>query len=124
MYVTPTWSDIHNSPTLSHTVVCNGEAYLINTIDCEAEKKTAEYCADKFEMAMNEVQEMGLTVVAGSTDNCSTMIKMREILLMKHENLLLYGCSPHMLNKLCEDVTPKELVGKINEASIINYWQT
>lgn len=114
------WSDIHNSPTLSHTVVCNADAYLINTIKCEAEKKTSEYCAEKFEEAMKQVEEMGLKIVAGSTDNCSTMVKMRDILCHKYPNMLFYGCSPHMLNLLCEDVTPKQVVAKINEV-IHNY---
>lgn len=109
------WSNIHNAPILSHSVICNGEAYLIDSIECKGDKKTALYCATKFEEAMLELQEQGFKVVAGSTDNCNTMVAMRRLLQAKYPELLLYGCTPHMLNKLCEEVSPKEVINKINE---------
>ncbi len=113
------WSNIHNAPILSHSVICNGEAYLINSIECKGKKKTAEYCASKFEETILQLQSQGFKVIAGSTDNCNTMIAMRRILKSKYPSLLLYGCTPHMLNKLCEVVSSKETLAKINEVEII-----
>ena len=113
------WSDIHNYPILSHTVVTpSGQAYLINAIETKDSIKTAEYCASKFMDTVEELKILGCTVVAGSTDNCNVMIKMRKTILERNPDLLLYGCTPHMLNLLCEDVSPKPIVAKINEVQL------
>lgn len=109
------WSNIHDAPIFSHSFIGNGEAYLIHSIECKGDKKTAEYCATKFEEAMFMLQEQGFKVVAGSTDYCNTIIAVRRLLQSKYPELLLCGCTPHMLNELREEVSPKEVLNKINE---------
>lgn len=105
---------------LTHTVVSDGEVFLINNIECEDNRKTSEYCAEKFIQAIDELRnEYKFNVTSGCTDNAASMVKMREILRERYPQLYFYGCSAHMLNLLCQDITLKLLIAKINEVSLI-----
>lgn len=47
------WSSVRNDPIMATSIHTGTDSYLLETLDCGAEKKTAEYCAD---VAMKSIE--------------------------------------------------------------------
>lgn len=109
------WSDVHNSPIISHTMVVEGKSFLLNAVECGSSTKDAKYCAEQLEKAIEEVKNFGGNPVCAVTDNCPTMVSMRGLLSAKSPEILFNGCSSHMLNCLSKDVSPQAQVNNIVE---------
>lgn len=73
----------------------------MEAVDTAANKKTAEYCKSLVQSAMQSAEEKyGCHVCNILTDNAKSMEKMRRLLKEDDEDLIVYGCSSHMLNLL------------------------
>lgn len=86
----------------------------MSTIDCVAEKKTAEYCADAATKCINYCStKFGKEVFAIVTDNEPKMTKLRDIISQSFPNIITYGCAAHYLNLVETEVAPKTAIGQI-----------
>jgi len=51
------WSGVRNDPIIATSIHTGSKAYLLQATDCGAEKKTAEYCAEKVEASLAVCKE-------------------------------------------------------------------
>lgn len=48
------WSSIHNDPIIATSIHTGAEPYLMSAVDCEAEKKTSDYC---LKLALEDIEK-------------------------------------------------------------------
>lgn len=107
------WSNIKNDPIIATCIHTGTYSYFLNAIDCEANAKTAEYCAKIANEAIDYCKkDLGVEVFAICSDNENKMVKARELLEKEHK-LITYGCSAHYLNLLANEVTNKTIMKHI-----------
>lgn len=112
------WSDIHNQPVIASCVHTGSKSYFVEAVDTGANKKTATYCASLAEQAMADTStKFNCTVRAVVTDNEKKMEVMRRELKENNPDLVVYGCSSHLLNLLGEDLTPKQVTSQVVEVN-------
>ena len=110
------WSSIKNDPIIATSIHTGKKSFLLNAIESEPVKKTAEYCAkiacDAIDLCEDQFNK---SIFAVCTDNENKMKSMREMLKVKHEKLITYGCSAHYMNLVAKEIFPKELTKHIIE---------
>ena len=109
------WTNIKNEPIIATCIHTGLKSFFLNAIDCASDKKTAEYCANITSEEIKQCNDFGIDVFAVCTDNENKMLKARELLKEKHENLITYGCSAHYLNLLAEEISKKDILKHIAE---------
>lgn len=87
-----------SEPVISHSITTGQKSYFFNAINAEENKKTAEYCCTLLAKTIREVQDLGADVVAVVTDNCASMVSMRELIEIDFPGIFTYGCHVHLLN--------------------------
>ena len=108
------WSNIHNDPVSGMCLHVENEAFFLEAVDTTSNKKTAEYCKSLVQKAITSAQEKyGCHVRNIVTDNAKSMEKMRRLLKEEDEDLIVYGCSSHMLNLLGQSVTQSAIIKHI-----------
>ena len=108
------WSNIHNDPVSAMCLHVENEAFFLEAVDTTSNKKTAEYCKSLVQKAITSAQEIdGCHVRNIVTDNAKSMEKMRRLLKEEDEDLIVYGCSSHMLNLLGQSVTQSAIIKHI-----------
>ncbi|CAG7828514.1 unnamed protein product, partial [Allacma fusca] len=104
------WSDIHQSAIITHAVICGHKAFLIESKDCEDSVKDYVFLSTEMLRVIQLVESTyNAKVIGVTTDNAPVMVKMQQEIKKHHTNMLIYGCSPHMLNHLCKDIIPAGL---------------
>ena len=112
------WSDIHNQPVIASCVHTGSKSFFLSADDTGSHKKTATYCASLAEKAVEDAKShFKCNVRAVVTDNEKKMEVMRQQLKDLNEELVVYGCSSHLLNLLGEDVTPSQVTKHIIEVN-------
>jgi hypothetical protein len=110
------WSDIHNQPVIASCVHTGEKSYFVTAEDTGSHKKTATYCAMLAEQAISDAAtKFGCTVRGVVTDNEKKMEVMRRELKEANPDLVVYGCSSHLLNLLGDDLTPTEITKQVVE---------
>jgi hypothetical protein len=110
------WSNIHNDPIAAICLHVDGEAFFLEATDTKANKKTAEYCKGLVQKAMKTASDKyGCRVRNVVTDNAKSMEKMRQLLHKDDDDLIVYGCSSHLLNLLGESLTSADVIKHIVE---------
>lgn len=108
------WSSIHNDAVIAHSFSDGKTNYLLNVRDTGANKKTAEFCYTLIDEAITEIKaKFGKDVFAVVTDNEAKMKKMRELVELRHPDIIVYGCSAHYANLLEESVTTADVMKHI-----------
>lgn len=109
------WSNVNSESLIVASIQWENSVYIVDSIDCSAERHTGEYLATVAEKQVQIAEaKFGVTVVALVSDNASNMTKMRKI-MTKGANILTYGCSAHQLNLLAKDLVPSELVTQVTK---------
>lgn len=105
------WSNTSSDSIIAVSIHTNNSTHLIDAIDCGAEKKTSEFCAEIAEKAINDFkQKYDKNIFAVCCDNENKMVKFRNIIAEKHPHILTLGCSAHYLNLLAKEITPKTIM--------------
>ena len=112
------WESVSHDPILAHSFHDGEKSHLLDVTDCGSHKKDSDYCLEKLEDAIEEIEEgLGKKVIGVVTDNENKMKKMKRLLKEKNKQLLAWGCQAHMLNLLEGDICDKAMLGKINDVS-------
>lgn len=120
------WSNVHNEPIVCCSAVLpTGATYLVDTVDTSGSPHTAENLADLVKQGIRKCKStFGAEVHSFVTDNASNIKRMREILKESEDadiDVIIYGCSVHLLNLLSADV---EVPGvKENIVCVIKYFR-
>ena len=95
------------------------KSYFLNAVDTGANKKTASFCAELFQLAISEAEaKFDCRTIGVVTDNEKKMESMRRKLCEVDNSLITYkGCSSHLLNLLGQDVTPQQVINPIVDVS-------
>jgi hypothetical protein len=110
------WSNVNRDAVLANCIHTGETSFLLNAIDCESNKKTAEYCAELAEKAIEHCKKnMGVEVFAICTDNENKMAKLRQIIDEKYKGIVSYGCSAHYINLLADEITNKDILKHVAE---------
>lgn len=110
------WSSVRNDPIIATTIHTGKDSYLLSAKDCEAEKKTADYCLETAVDSIRQCEDKyKRKVFAFCTDNENKMVKMRSELNKTFPELVTYGCSAHYLNLVEKEVAPKSIIKHVIE---------
>lgn len=110
------WSSVTNDPIIAHTFNDGKENYLLNIKDTGSNKKTAQFCFELMDEAIQDIQQrFGKDVFGVCTDNEAKMKKLRDLVLLKYPDMIVYGCSAHYANLLEGDITNSEIIKHIVE---------
>ena len=108
------WENNSSDPILAHSFFTGEKSYLHNIKDCGSTKKTAEYCLEALEEAIDQIHDQtGKDLVGVVTENEAKMVKMRALLLAKNPKMLCYGCKAHYLNLLENDIADQTILDKV-----------
>lgn len=108
------WSLNQNQPVIAHSLQCGTRTYFFDATYTGTNTKSAEYCFELLEKSIvnceiqNECKVIGVV-----TDNCSVMVKLRELISEKYPNLFVYGCNAHYLNCVGVKMTPSKKIEDI-----------
>lgn len=110
------WSSVKNDPIIAHSFYDGKENYLLNIEDTGSEKKTAQFCFELLDNAIQEIKRnFGKTVFAVCTDNENKMKRLRELVKEKYPEIVVYGCAAHYANLLEHDVSNSNIMKHIIE---------
>ena len=99
------WSSQSNDPIIAHCFTDGKQIYLHSLVDAGSTKKTAEYCFELLDTAIKEIEEKYKKPVYGIvTDNENKMKRVRQLVLQKYPDKIVYGCSAHYESLLQDDV--------------------
>ena len=105
------WSNCHNDPVIASSVQSGGKTFFLDSYDTGSMPKTAENCKSLCEESIERTkQKYNCTIRTVVTDNARNMNKMRDALKQDHPDIIVYGCSAHLLNLLGEDITPSNVI--------------
>ncbi|XP_045110374.1 uncharacterized protein LOC123504116 [Portunus trituberculatus] len=115
------WSNAHNDPVLVLSLLVDGKMYLIDCVDTKESRYTTDCLVEIAEINAKKVKEtFGCTVRSFVTDDYDVnMAEMRKK-LVNGENILIYGCSAHLLNLLLQEMQIRTMKEDITE--IIQYF--
>ena len=110
------WSNCHNDSIVASCLQVGSKSYLVGSHDTGSLSKTAENCKTLSQASIDPTEtDFNCTVTSVITDNASTMVKMRQGLLEDDPNLVVVGCSAHLLNLLGDDITPSAITKHVKE---------
>jgi hypothetical protein len=109
------WKTRTSEPVISHSITTGEKSYFLNAINAEENKKTAEYCCELLAKTIREVKDLGADVVAVVTDNCASMVSMRELIEVDFPGIFTYGCHVHLLNLIGKKFTPDDVICRVRE---------
>jgi len=90
------------------------KSYFVTAEDTTSNKKTTSYCASMARQAMSDAAtKLGCIVRAVVTDNEKKVEVMRRELQGANDDLVVYGCSSHLLNLLGDDLTPQQVTAQV-----------
>ena len=114
------WSNVANDPIIASSIQVHNKVYIVDIIDTNDEKHSAENLAIIADDHMQKAKEKyGVKIVAVVTDNAENMNSMRKKIQEK-ANVVQYGCSAHQLNLLAKDLlVPSQIVSRIVEVAKI-----
>lgn len=93
------WSSPQNEPIICHSVSTGEETFFLNGESAEENQKTSQFCLEILENNVEQAEtKYKCKVIAAVTDNCNAMISMRNLLLKKRPEFIVYGCNSHYLN--------------------------
>jgi hypothetical protein len=104
------WSNIRNESIVCVCVtdMIDNVVYLLETIDTKDNSHTSEYLLSLTETAIKKCESFGCIIGSVVTDNAANMNKMRLELAtcedISSQDILIYGCSAHILNLLAHDI--------------------
>ncbi|OXA53939.1 hypothetical protein Fcan01_10606 [Folsomia candida] len=107
------WSTIQQEPVIAHSAICNGQSFFLGAEATGGYPKTAEFCYSLFEKQLKQLETINCEVVGLVTDNCNTMLALQNLVKKNNPNVIVYGCSPHLLNLVGQHYTNKELMDKV-----------
>lgn len=112
---------------ISVTDVTDEKVHLVSTIDTEDISHTSEYL---LALAIKKIKEcLKLNYIPRSlvTDNASNMSKMRKEIATSEKvgkvDILIYGCSAHILNLLAQDIQIPAVAVKEQVKKIVKYFK-
>ena len=110
------WSSVRNDPIIAHSFNDGKYNYLLNIKDTGSEKKTAQFCFQLLDDAIQEIQrDLGKTVFGVCTDNEAKMKSLRQLVKRSYPDILVYGCGAHYANLLEEDVNNTQVLKHVVE---------
>lgn len=110
------WSNIKNDPIFACSIHTGMKSYFLKALDCGSEKKSAEFCAAFAKKMLNEIEKTyNKEVFAICTDNEYKMNAMRNLVKETYPNLLVYGCSAHILNLCVKEIIPSSVIKHVIE---------
>ncbi|OXA40834.1 hypothetical protein Fcan01_24234 [Folsomia candida] len=107
------WSTTQQEPVIAHSAICNGQSFFLGAEATGGSPKTAEFCYSLFEKQLKQLETINCEVVGLVTDNCNTMLALQNLVKKNNPNVIVYGCSPHLLNLVGQHYTNKELMDKV-----------
>jgi hypothetical protein len=111
------WSGIQQSPIISHCVSVEAKRTLfIDAVATKTDVKDAAYCCMLLNDAIRSAEnDFECRVGAIITDNCNTMISMKNLISSQKPGIWTYGCQVHLLNLIGKEVTSTEILVKVKE---------
>jgi hypothetical protein len=111
------WSGIQQSPIISHCVSVEAKRTLfIDAVATKTDVKDAAYCCMLLNDAIRSAEEdFECRVGAIITDNCNTMISMKNLISSQKPGIWTYGCQVHLLNLIGKEVASTEILVKVKE---------
>jgi hypothetical protein len=99
------WSNKQNDAIVAQSLTDGKTNYLLELVDAGSTQKTAQYCFELMEKAIDKIKnENGKVVFALCTDNENKMKALRDLVMAKYPNMVTYGCNSHYLNLVMGDI--------------------
>ena len=100
------WTSQANEPVVAISLAGTTGSYLMGVEDTTGKPHTAVYLGQLVRDYLQRAADMGVNVVALTTDSASNMCRMREDLLDDFPKLLTIPCQAHWLHLCARDVVP------------------
>lgn len=106
------WSQLNRA--LASTSFSTGTAlHFIDSFDFDENGQSAEVYLRDVESAYDYITKAKGNVIALATDNCNTMISMRNQFAISHPEILTYACSDHLVDLILNDFVENTMCGAI-----------
>jgi len=108
------WSTGQNEAVICHCIHSHYQNHFLNVVTPGINQKTADYCSRILSEAIMEAENvLSCKVVALVTDNCNTMLALRELIVQKYPQLITLGCQAHVLNLLGNDISNSKILDDV-----------
>lgn len=112
------WSTNQNDSIIAHCLTTGTQSIFLNCDSAGTNKKSADFCESLLDKAISKATDMyGCEVVGLCTDNCSSMVSMRQK-VQTRGFLDCYGCHAHLFNLIGSNFTPNGLIQEVNAVQV------
>ena len=108
------WSSNQNESVIAHCLKSGQNTHFLSTSTPSTTKAGADYCFAEIEGAIEMAKsEFNCTIVGVVTDNCNTMVALKQLITQKYPTMEAIACAPHLFNLLGKKFTPVPLQEKV-----------
>lgn len=103
--ITDAWTDISGQSLINYVVICDGNAYFLESVYIGDQLHDAAYLRGEVNHVMEKYEFLQATALV--TDNTTTNQAMWRRLAAEHPKKFFYGCACHAVHLLVKDVVTR-----------------
>ena len=108
------WSNIKHDPIAGTSIHTGGKSFMLDTVDCAANKKTADYCADLAKKSIELVKgKFRIKLFAVRSDKKNKIKTIRQLIKEDVHGIITYGYSAYYISLLEIQLTPKIVLAHV-----------